>query len=140
MKQALSIIAKIHECANHIITEELNKNGIKGLVPSHGDILAALYDKDNMTMKDIADKIRRTRPTVTVLVEKLEKLGFVKKTASDTDKRYTFISLTEKAKAFEPVFWEISNNLNEKLYKNIPSDDYDKLENLLLAILQNAKE
>lgn len=140
MKQALSIIAKIHECANHIITEELSKNGIKGLVPSHGDILAALYGKDNMTMKDIADKIRRTKPTVTVLVEKLEKLGFVKKTASDTDKRYTFISLTEKAKAFEPVFWEISNNLNEKLYKNIPSDDYDKLENLLLTILQNAKE
>ena len=140
MKKALSIIAKINEIANRFIVNELNKYGIKELAPSHGDILAALYSEDNLTMKDIADKIHRTRPTVTVLVDKLEKLGFVKKVISNSDKRYTYISLTKKGNEFRPVFEEISNNLNKKLYKDISDDVYCKLEDLLMLILKNVKE
>ena len=73
MRDTLSKIAKIHEKGSKFIESELKNNGIKGLVTSHGDILAVLYAYGEMTMKDIADKIHRTRPTVTVLVNKLEK-------------------------------------------------------------------
>ena len=57
LKEALSYISKIHEKGNRFIVEQLNKNGIKELVPSHGDILAVLYKDGKTTMKEIADKI-----------------------------------------------------------------------------------
>lgn len=85
MKNLLSLISKIREYGNRFIIEELKRNGIEGLVPSHGDILVCLYEQNKMTMKDISDKIHRTRPTVTVLVDKLEKLGYVKREASKQD-------------------------------------------------------
>ena len=69
MKEAQSLISKIHEKGNRFITEQLNASGTEGLVPSHGDILAVLYFNGKSTMKDIADKIHRTRPTVTVLLK-----------------------------------------------------------------------
>ena len=72
MRNLLALVSKIHEKGNRFIIEELKKNGAEGLVPSHGDILVCLYQNDKMTMKEIADKINRTRPTVTVLVDKLE--------------------------------------------------------------------
>ena len=74
MRNMLALISKIHEKGNRFIIEELKKNGADGLVPSHGDILVCLYHNDKITMKDIADKIHRTRPTVTVLVDKLEQV------------------------------------------------------------------
>lgn len=140
MKQALSLISKILENGNKFIVDELNNNGVTGLVPSHGDILAALYDEGKLLMKDIADKIHRTRPTVTVLVDKLEKLSFVNRVVSKEDNRYTYIELTKKGKDFKTVFENISNKLNKKLFSNITDDDYEIFENLLDRVLKNIKE
>jgi len=137
MKQGLSLISKIHEKGNRFIIDELKKNGAEGLVPSHGDILACLYANDKMTMKDIADKIHRTRPTVTVLIDKLEKFGFVKRIISEKDNRYTYISLTKKVEDFKPVFEKISKDLNDILYKKLTDKNAELLENLLLKMINN---
>jgi DNA-binding MarR family transcriptional regulator len=135
MKDILSLISKIHEKGNTFIIEALKKNGATGLVPSHGDILVCLYQQDKMTMKDIADKIHRTRPTVTVLVDKLEKLGYAKREVSSEDSRYTYIVLTKKGKDFKPIFEKISNDLNDMLYKNLSMSEADKLEQLLKKVI-----
>ena len=134
MKNLLSLISKIREYGNHFIIEELKRNGIEGLVPSHGDILVCLYEQNKMTMKDISDKIHRTRPTVTVLVDKLEKLGYVKREVSKGDNRYTYIVLTKKGLEFKTVFEKISNDLNKMLYKNLSVNEADTLEKLLEKI------
>ena len=134
MKNLLSLISKIREKGNRFIIEELKRNGIEGLVPSHGDILVCLYEQNKMTMKDISDKIRRTRPTVTVLVDKLEKLGYVKREVSKEDSRYTYIVLTKKGSDFKPLFEKISNGLNDMLYKNLSDIEADTLEKLLEKI------
>lgn len=130
----LALISKIHEKGNRFIIEELKKNGADGLVPSHGDILVCLYHNDKITMKDIADKIHRTRPTVTVLVDKLEKLGYLKREISQKDSRYTYIALTKKGQNFKPIFEKISKDLNDMLYKNLSEEESDILENLLQKI------
>ena len=137
MRNFLSLISKIHNKGNRLIIEELKRNGADGLVPSHGDILVCLYQNDKMTMKDIADKIHRTRPTVTVLVDKLEKLGYVKRIVSDTDNRYTYISLTKKGNGFKQSFEKISNDLNNMLYKNLTDKEAEILENLLFKMINN---
>ena len=134
MRNLLALVSKIHEKGNRFIIEELKKNGAEGLVPSHGDILVCLYQNDKMTMKDIANTIHRTRPTVTVLVDKLEKSGYLKREISQEDNRYTYIVLTKKGQDFKPVFEKISQNLNNMLYKNLSEQEADILENLLQKI------
>ena len=79
MKKTLSLISRIHEKGNRFIIEQLNENGIEGLAPSHGDILAFLLYNGKSTMKEIANKIHRTKPTVTILIDKLEKTRLYKK-------------------------------------------------------------
>lgn len=131
MKQTLSLIAKIHEKGNRFIVDQLQKNGANGLVPSHGDILALLYAHESLPMKEIAEKIHKTKATVTVLIDKLEKMSFVKRENSPTDNRYTYICLTEKGKSFQAVFDDISVQLNELLHKNLTDEEAERLENLL---------
>ena len=134
MRNLLALVSKIHEKGNRFIIEQLKKNGAEGLVPSHGDILVCLYQKDKMTMKDIADKIHRTRPTVTVLVNKLEQLGYLKREVSQEDSRYTYIVLTKKGLDFKPTFEKISNELNDILHKNLSDKEADTLEKLLKKV------
>ena len=134
MSAILSLISKIHEKGNRFIIEELKNNGAKGLVPSHGDILLCLYKNSKMTMKDIANCIHRTKPTVTVLVDKLEKLGYLKREASDKDSRFTNIVLTQKGEDFQTTFEKISKDLNEMLYKNLSNKEVEILEELLRKV------
>ncbi len=135
MKKALFLISKIKEKGNRFITEQLQQNGINGLVPSHGDILVVLYQHEKLTMKDIANKIHRTKPTVTVLVDKLEKLGFVKREKSYEDSRVTYIMLTQKGYEFQPVFEKISSDLNSLLYKNLTDEESELIDKLLEKML-----
>lgn len=134
MNNILSLISKIHEKGNRFIIEELKNNGASELVPSHGDILFCLYKNGKMTMKDIADCIHRTKPTVTVLVDKLEKLGYLKRETSENDSRCTNLTLTQKGKDFKTTFEKISKKLNEMLYKNLSESEIKILEKLLIKI------
>lgn len=131
MKQTLSLISKIHEKGNKFIIQELNSIGVTDLAPSHGDILAMLYQYNKLTMKDIAEKIHRTKPTVTILVNKLEKLGFVKREKSSEDSRITYIMLTSKSEDFKQIFEKISKDLNKMLFKNLTNNEVQLLDELL---------
>ena len=134
MSAILSLISKIHEKGNRFIINELKNSGAEGLVPSHGDILVCLYKNSKMTMKDIANCIHRTKPTVTVLVDKLEKLGYLKREVSDKDSRFTNIVLTQKGEDFQTTFEKISKDLNEMLYKNLSNKEVEILEELLRKV------
>ena len=82
-------------------------------------------------MKEIAEKIHRSKPTVTILVNKLEKFGFVKREKSSEDSRITYIMLTSKSKDFKPIFEKISKDLNKMLFKNLANNEVQLLGELL---------
>lgn len=136
-KNSLSTISRIRENANRFIIEKLAESGFDKLAPSHGDILAVLYNSKDVTMKNIADRIHRTKPTVTVLTDKLEKLGFVSRDKSENDSRITYIRLTPLGESFKSEFERISIQLNEMLYKNFSKDEIETLNNLLEKMAKN---
>ncbi len=133
----IALMSKISNKAHRFIIQELEKRGIYGMVPSHGGILSLLYTHENLTMKDLAEKIHRSKPTVTVLVDKLTSLGYALKEKSDTDSRVTYIHLTEKGIAFQKDFQEISQSLNSKVFQGLSVEQLDKIDPILEKIMQN---
>ena len=59
-------------------------------------------------MSEIAKEIKKEKSTVTTLVGKLEKFGYISLKKSDEDSRSTIVSLTEKGNQLVPMFSEIS--------------------------------
>ncbi|NLI13519.1 MarR family winged helix-turn-helix transcriptional regulator [Pelotomaculum propionicicum] len=135
-KTAVSLIGRIRDSANRLIISELEKHGVEGIVPSHGDILACLYQNGPVTMKDLAEYIHRTKPTVTVLVNKLVELGYVTREKDAGDNRITYINLTEKGVALQPVFNEVSARLNAIIYCGLTETEGENFEKLLENILR----
>ena len=85
-------------------------------------------------MKDLAIKIHRTKPNVTVLIDKLVDCGYVKKEKSTEDSRVTYISLTEKGASLKPVFFYISKKLQKIVYGGLSDEDAESLEIILQKI------
>ncbi|WP_173020755.1 MarR family winged helix-turn-helix transcriptional regulator [Phascolarctobacterium faecium] len=131
------MISKIREKANKFILADLAQHGITKLAPSHGDILAYLYQRERVTMKEISDSIHRTKPTVTVLVNKLAELGLVKKFQAAEDSRVIYVELTEQGKALQKLFEKISADLVQKVFQNMEQEEMKKLEISLQKILDN---
>jgi MarR family transcriptional regulator, organic hydroperoxide resistance regulator len=109
---------------------------IQGLVTSHGDILVALFEKQVLTMKEIAGRIKRDKSTVTSLIDKLIKFGYVKKQSDPQDSRVVLVALTEKGRNLQTDFDEISSKLLSTVYKGIS----DREKNTVSAILNKIKQ
>lgn len=137
MNDTISVIARIREGANKLILAELEKAGLAGIVPSHGDIIAVLLNHKKCTMKTLANKIHRTKATLTVLVDKLEKMGFLVRQKSAEDNRVVYIVLTPKGESLKPVFEEISVKLNNQAFKGVEKKNLAKLNVLLKKISKN---
>ena len=133
----VALLNRTSEKARRFIVSELEAHGVEGIVPSHGDILIQLFSGEQFTMKVLAEKIHRTQPTVTVLVDKLVNLGYVIKEKSSEDSRITFIRLTEKGLGLQPCFSEISHSLNAALYKGLSSAEVDCVFSILGKINRN---
>lgn len=134
---ALALISRIREKANRFIVRELESHGIKGIVPSHGDILVILFKGEKYTMKELADRINRTKPTVTVLIEKLVEYGYVEREKSCTDSRVTYIKLTNKGIELKPIFEDISKKLDTLLYGDLTDGEPEIFEKLLHKVNAN---
>lgn len=134
----ISIISSVHKKANEFIKKRLLENGIDDLLLPHGSILSVLY-KSHFPLKvsEITEKIKRTKSTVTELIIKLEKNGYVTKTPSDSDMRVIYIGLTEKARNLEPIFKAISNEMLSSFYKDFTEEEINKYMALNYKVLNN---
>lgn len=123
--------SRLREMGNRFILAELEKAGLVDLAPSHGDVLAHLLGCEACNMSDLAKRIRRTKSTVTTLVEKLERNGYVERVPDPADSRGVLVRLTGEGRALEPAFTAISSGLQGLLAERLNDEEAALLERLL---------
>jgi MarR family transcriptional regulator, organic hydroperoxide resistance regulator len=139
MKKELVIlqIGRIRDKANSFLTRELARRKLKGIAPSHGDILWALFTYGDLPMKKLSENINRDKSTVTALVNKLINSGYILRRTHESDSRSSIISLTEKGRAMQKDFWEVSETLRKKAYQGLTDDEMETLTRLLTKVHDN---
>jgi len=137
-KYIVYFISRIKKKMIKFIEKKLNENGMEDLIPTHGNILTALYESnEKLTMSKIAQIIGKDKSTVTPLVDKLLYLGYIKKEKDEKDKRVTYIVLTDKSKQIESKFSAISNEVYTTAYKNFSQEEKETLLKLLKKLNDN---
>jgi DNA-binding MarR family transcriptional regulator len=132
---SISLIARINDHARQWLSHELASVGVPGLVPSHGDVLALLFLRGEASMHELAEFAHRTRPTTTVLVAKLERLGLVGTRQSEHDARSVVVSMTERGESLRTVFDGISRRLVAFASAGLSPEEATELERLLGKVL-----
>ena len=140
-KGIIAQIARIRESANALIETELRGRSIKGIVPAHGPVLLFLFQQSKpVPIKAVVEKVGRVKSTVTVMINNLERHGYVRKIPCDSDSRVTLVELTPTGRKLRRDFEQISEALVGKLYGSMKKKDRQTLVNLLSVIEVNMTE
>ena len=94
-------------------------------------MLAYLFMHKMCTMSDLAKFVRRSKSTLTVLADKLEKSGYIERWPNPEDSRSILVGLTEKGLALQPVFETISQGLTNLVAEKLTVAEAETLEKLL---------
>lgn len=71
----------------------------KGLNTTDFGVLELLYHQGDQPLQKIGDKILLASGSITYVVDKLQKKGYIKRVPSESDRRITYASITEKGES-----------------------------------------
>ncbi|QDF28463.1 MarR family winged helix-turn-helix transcriptional regulator [Halarcobacter anaerophilus] len=100
-------------------------------------ILRRLCEKDNLTQKELAEDTYFKPSSLTLMIDKLEKKGFVKRKAKKDDRRAFLVCLTQKGRDLEKLLIEANKKMEEEALKDI--EDKELLIQTLKKIYSNIK-
>jgi len=137
-KYIVYFLSKTKKKMTRFIEKALKEKGLVDLVPSYGNILTVLYNNNGiLSMNEIGQLLGKDKSTITALVNKLLKLGYVKKEKCIEDRRVTYITFTEKGKSIEVKVNDISEKVNLIAYKNFSKEEKDIFLRLLKKMNNN---
>ena len=98
---------------------------------SHMAALRLLAPDRVLTMKEIAERLQITPPSVTVLVRRLEQTRLVQRTPHRSDSRVTLLSLTEQGRQFHEQFASEHVENMVHLLKGLSASEQEQFLDLL---------
>lgn len=135
-RQGGFLITKIHHLAGRIFSRMLKEHQID-IHPGQGRILFALWGSDEVPIKEIAKRTLLSKSTLTDLIDRLEQSGYIVRVPNREDRRKTLIKLTEKNKALQETYTEVSQEMLDIFYSGFTPEEIDTFETLLKRTLAN---
>ena len=99
-------------------------------------IIKFLYRQPDTAVRqtDIEKEFSLTNPTVTGIIQNLEKKGLVQRIPNPEDKRSKLLILTEEAMSIKEELYQIGESIEAHVTSNLTKSEYDELMRLLNKI------
>ena len=102
-------------------------------------VLYHLWKQEGISQQELCNATFRDKPSITRLVDNLEKLNLVKRVASENDRRINLIYLTKQAQKLQEDTMSLAEEtLNEALEK-VPAERIDACKEVLQIVYDNLK-
>src|SRR5580698_3577868 len=102
-------------------------------------VLYHLWKEDGLSQQQLCGSTFRDKPSITRLVDNLEKLKLVKRTASKEDRRINIICLTKEAQLLqEKTIGIAAQTINEAL-ENVSMEHIEVAKEVLKIVYDNLK-
>lgn len=131
------LVAKIHQVAGRVFSKKLKEHGISEINPAQGRILFVLWEQDGIPIRALAEKTLLEKSTLTSMLDRLEDSGLIVRAPSRQDRRETLIWRTEKDRALEKTYKEVSEDMTRLFYRGLSEEEIDRLEAGLRVLLDN---
>ena len=129
-------MAKIRQVGGRIAECILREYNIE-ITSAQGRIMFALWQQDGISINKLAKKTQLGKSTLTSMLDRLEKMGYIKRRRSEKDRRKILIRRTKKDRALEGKYVEVSQQMTKLYYKDFSKNEIDRFEKDLARILNN---
>ncbi len=106
------------------------------LTSAQGMVINSLGEEDNIMFNHLGEKLDLTSATLTGIVDRLERSGFVKRQPNPGDRRSVLVALTEAGQDILPEIRTIVASANKKFLNNLSVEEETMIRGLLKRINQ----
>lgn len=136
MEKLVEIIAKLSAYMGRMEEEAKEQYNLNELTLIQMHYLEMISELKNPNLTELAMAMKLTKPTVTVLVDRLIEKELIYKVQSDEDRRSTHLHLTERGKLINQMHEYAHRRMAEEIGKKINPDETVQLKELLEKILK----
>ena len=133
------LLAKIHQITNRIFNKMLKDYDLDELNSGQGRILFALWQRDNVAIRELSTKTQLSKSSLTTMLDRLETKGFLMR-EHGKNRREFIVKLSEKSRNLKKMYAKISKEMTEVFYGDLTEGERDNFEDYLNRILKNLIE
>jgi len=100
-------------------------------------ILYHLWLEDCLSQQELCNRTFRDKPSITRLIDNLEKQKLVKRLASKTDRRINLVCLTEAAKNLQSATIDLANQTMDEPLTGVTKDEIETVKKVLHQVYEN---
>jgi DNA-binding MarR family transcriptional regulator len=98
-----------------------------------------LWKEDGLSQQQLCDSTFRDKPSITRLVDNLEKVKLVKRNASKEDRRINMIVLTDEGRELEEKCMAIANTTLNEALEGVTNGQIEIAKEVLQMVYDNLK-
>jgi len=102
-------------------------------------VLYHLWKRDGLSQQELCNATFRDKPSITRLVDNLEKLKLVKRVASVEDRRINMICLSEAAASLRDQTMEMANQTLNEALGGVSAEEIETCKSVLQRVYDNLK-
>ena len=126
-----------------LFSRSLNRNFKQNaveLTKEQWSILALLWKEDGKSQQFLADESYRTRPSITRLIDNMEKEGLVERRNDAHDRRSNLVFLTPKGKQLEEKVMKLVEQTVDEAVYGISAEEIRAMRNVFEKIYTNLQK
>jgi DNA-binding MarR family transcriptional regulator len=108
-----------------------------GLYKGQPSMLRALWAQDGITQSELTDRLQRCPSTITKMVQRMEKAGFVARKPDPGDERLSRVYLTDAGRDIQSQVEEIWCAFEEEAFAGLSEEELDVFRDLLVRVWRN---
>jgi DNA-binding MarR family transcriptional regulator len=120
------------------LQKKFNAAGLN-LTIEQWSVLYHLWKQEGISQQELCNATFRDKPSITRLVDNLEKQNLVKRVASETDRRINLIFLTKQAQKLQEESMILAEETLNEALETVPADKIDVCKEVLQIVYDNLK-
>lgn len=135
--KTLGILAQVTHLSSCHARQMFGKYNLK---PGHAGILFVLNREGELSQKELSKKMNLTPPTITSAIQKMEKLGYIRRKPDERDQRVLRLCITEEGRACIESICKVGKQIEEMVFRGMSMEETLLLKRLLIQVRDNLME
>lgn len=105
------------------------------ITPAKAGILTCLWSEKQVTPKQIGNWLYLEAPTISGLLDKMQKQGLINREIDPNNRRVVFVTTTEKADALKQNIELVTEKMNQTVVQNLSAEEVSVLKKAMNKLI-----
>jgi DNA-binding MarR family transcriptional regulator len=121
------------------LQRKFNQSGIN-LTIEQWSVLYHLWKQDGASQQELCNATFRDKPSITRLIDNLEKSGLVKRVSDEKDRRINKVHLTAIAQKLQEQTMQLAEQTLNEALEGVPADQVNLCKEVLQKVYDNLNQ